>query len=168
MLFAIPALADELPGTKPLNMQGDLAAQMVAGIDKYLMRELDTAAKGGADSWHVKTDSLAAYLESVKPNRERLAKILGVVDERIKPVTMEFIGAGSPIASVAETKQYKVYAVRWPVLPRVDGEGLLLEPTEKAKASVVAIPDADQTPEMLVGLAPGIPVESQFPARLAE
>ena len=35
------ARAEELPGTKPLTMQGDLAAQMVAGIDRYLMRELD-------------------------------------------------------------------------------------------------------------------------------
>src|SRR6516225_7624805 len=152
-IFVIPLLqasvrADELPGTKPLDMQGDLATQMVAGIDKYLMRELDAAAKGGADAWHVKTDSLAAYLESVKPNRERLAKILGVVDERIKPVTMEYVGEGTPSALVAETKAYKVYAVRWPVLPGIAGEGLLLAPVDKAKASVVAIPDAHQTPEM--------------------
>ncbi len=35
-------------------------------------------------------------------------------------------------------------------------------------ASVVAIPDADQTPEQIVGLAPGVPAESQFARRLAE
>ena len=35
-------------------------------------------------------------------------------------------------------------------------------------ANVVAIPDADWTPEMLVGLAPGVPKESQFARRLAE
>src|SRR5205085_11332512 len=33
---------------------------------------------------------------------------------------------------------------------------------------VVAIPDADQTPEMLVGLAPGLAPEAQFARRLAE
>src|SRR5262249_29386049 len=124
--------------------------------------------KGGADKWNVKTDSLEAYLESVKPNRERLAKNLGVVDERIKPVAMEYIGDWTPSPVIAETERYKVYAVRWSVLPGVDGEGLLLEPTGKAKASVVAIPDADQTPEMLVGLAVGVPSESQFARRLAE
>ncbi|MFL5342585.1 MAG: hypothetical protein ACJ8F7_20830 [Gemmataceae bacterium] len=168
LLFSGAALADELPGTKSLDMQGDLAAQMVAGIDKYLMRELDAAVKGGADSWHVKTDSLESNLESVKPNRERLAQILGVVDARVSPVTMEYVGDGTPGALVAETPAYKVYAVRWSVLPGIDGEGLLLEPTATAKASVVAIPDADQTPEMLVGLAPGVPASSQFARRFAE
>lgn len=164
---AISIRAEELPGTRPLMREGDIAAQMVAGIDKYLMRELDGAAKGGADKWHVNTTDLKSYLESVKPNRERLAKILGVVDERVKPVIMEYVGDGKPSALVAETKAYKVYAVRWPALAGVDGEGLLLEPVEKAKACVVAIPDADQTPEQIVGLAAGVPPESQFAHRLA-
>ena len=35
-------------------------------------------------------------------------------------------------------------------------------------ARVVAIPDADWTPEMLAGLAPGIPAPAQFARRLAE
>src|SRR5262249_6606705 len=101
--FVSSAGAEELPGTQPLTREGDIAAQMVAGIDKYLMRELDAAAKGGADKWQVDTTDLKSYLESVKPNRERLAKILGVVDERIKPATMEYIGEGTPSALVAET-----------------------------------------------------------------
>ncbi len=33
---------------------------------------------------------------------------------------------------------------------------------------VVAIPDADQTPEQLVGLEPGVPKESQYPRKLAQ
>ena len=35
-------------------------------------------------------------------------------------------------------------------------------------ADCIVVPDADQTPEMLAGLAPGIPAESQFARRLAE
>src|SRR5207248_4561968 len=38
----------------------------------------------------------------------------------------------------------------------------------QAKACVVAIPDADWTPEMLAGLAPGVPKESQFARILAD
>ena len=76
---------------------------------------------------------------------------------------MEYVADHRQPSLVAETaSRYKVYAVRWPVLPGVDGEGLLLEPKGKPRACVVAIPDADQTPEMLVGLAPGVPPESQF------
>ena len=35
--------AEPLPGTQPLTVEGDLAARMVAGIDRYLDRELAVA-----------------------------------------------------------------------------------------------------------------------------
>src|SRR5207248_2327742 len=57
---------------------------------------------------------------------------------------------------------------RWPVLDGVTGEGLLLEPKGKPLAHVVVLPDADQTPEQLSGLAPGLVREAQFARRLAE
>ena len=46
--------------------------------------------------------------------------------------------------------------MRWPAFGDVHGEGLLLVPTgRKPVADVVAMPDADQTPEMLAGLVAG-------------
>ena len=104
----------------------------------------------------------------MQPNRERLKKILGVVDARLSPVEMEYVSVGTSSPLVGETDAYKVHAVRWAVLPGVDGEGLLLEPKGKVEGQVVALPDADWTPEMLVGLAPGVPKEAQFARRLAE
>jgi dienelactone hydrolase len=163
-----PLCAEPLPETKPLTRDGDLAAQMVEGIDKYLMRELATSVEKRKQYWKPDFSSVEAYRKSVQPNRERLKKILGVVDKRVSPVVMEYVGEGTPSALVAELDLYKVYAVRWPVLSGVDGEGLLLEPKDKVVAQVVALPDADWTPEMLVGLAPGVPKESQFARRLAE
>ena len=68
----------------------------------------------------------------VEPNRERLRKILGVVDERVPP-KLEYVGGPGEPSLVAETDGYKVHAVRWPVLPGVDGEGLLLEPKGKPR-----------------------------------
>jgi hypothetical protein len=50
-------------------------------------------------------------------------------------------------ALLAENAKYRVYAVRWTVLEGVDGEGLLFEPRGAVLAQVVALPDADQTPE---------------------
>ena len=111
--------------------------------------------------------SLEAYLKSVQPNRDRLKQILGVVDERVPFTDLEYVGGPKTPSLVAETDDYKVFAVRWPVLPGVDGEGLLLEPKGKIVADVVAIPDADWTPEMLVGMAPGVPEEEQFARALA-
>jgi dienelactone hydrolase len=160
--------AEPLPETKPLTREGDLAAQMVEGIDKYLMRELAASVEKRKQYWKPDFSSLAEYTKSVQPNRERLKKVLGVVDERVSPVVMEYVGEGTPSSVVAETETYKVHMVRWPVLPGVDGEGLLLEPKGKVVAQVVALPDADWTPEMLVGLTPGVKKEAQFARHLAE
>ena len=50
----------------------------------------------------------------------------------------------------------------------LEAEGLLLEPQRPPAARVVAIPDADWTPEAAVGLQPGVPPAAQFARRLAE
>ena len=162
------ARSEPLPNTKPLTREGDLAMQMVEGIDKYLMRELEASVAKRKEFWKPDFSSVEAYTKSVEPNRQRLRKILGVVDERVPFKDLEYVGGPKMPSLVAETDLYKVHAVRWPVLSGVEGEGLLLEPKGKIVANVVAIPDADWTPEMLVGLAPGVPKESQFARRLAE
>src|SRR5437660_397625 len=167
--FAVtPLPAESLPGTKPLTTEGDLAAQMVAGIDKYLMRELAASVEKRKALWKPDYSSPEAYTKSVQANRERLKKILGVVDQRVPVAALEYVSTTSQPSLVAETDGYKIHAVRWPVLEGVDAEGLLLEPKGKPVACVVALPDADWTPEMLVGLAPGVPKEAQFARRLAE
>ncbi len=164
--FALPAAAGEpLPDTKPLTDEGDLAAKMVEGVGKYLDHETAASVEKRQERWNVDFSSLDAYLKSVQPNRDRLKKILGIVEERVPFTDLEYVGGPKTPALVAETGDYKVFAVRWPVLPGVDGEGLLLEPKGKAVACVVAIPDADWTPEMLVGMAPGVPEEEQFARR---
>ena len=94
-------------------------------------------------------------------------KIIGVVDPRV-PVTIERFGDDDNPALVAETRAYRIYQVRWPVLEGVSGEGLLLQPRRPPLAHVVALPDADQTPEQIAGLATGVAPEAQFARRLAE
>src|SRR5262249_41207458 len=101
-------------------------------------------------------------------NRIKLQAMLGLIDPRKPFADVEYVGGPSTPSIVGETKRYTIHAIRWPVFDGVDGEGLLLEPKGSVVAQVVAIPDADWTPEMLVGLAPGVPEESQFARRLAE
>jgi len=168
-LSAAPLLSAEptpLPNTKLLTEEGNLSSKQVAGMHKYLDRELANAPKERAKLWKTDKSSAEAFSKSVEPNRERLRKYLGVVDKRSAP-HMEYLGGPTRFA-VAQTERYQVYAVRWAVLPGVDAEGLLLEPREKVVGAVVAVPDADQTPEQLVGLAPGLQPISQFARRLAE
>jgi dienelactone hydrolase len=155
-------------------MEGDIAAQMVAGIDKFLLREIDLSVERRAKHWKRDFSSPEAYNKSIEPNRQRLAKILGIVDERVKFDAPELVATvarrvseGTP-GLVGKGENYEIFAVRWPAVRQVHGEGLLLVPKGDKVADIIAIPDADQTPEQICGQAEGVPPESQFARRLAE
>jgi dienelactone hydrolase len=130
-------------------------------------RKIADSVPARAKFWHRDVSSPTAYEKSIAANRERFRQIIGLVDPRVR-VTMERFGDEANPALVAETVAYRVWQVRWPALEGVHGEGLLLEPQGRALGYVVALPDADQTPEQIAGLAPGVPAESQFARRLAE
>lgn len=148
-------LMTHLPEAKPLTWKGDLAARMVAGINKYLRRLTEAQAANREDYWKRDTGSWARYEKSVEPNRQRLAKYLGVTDERV-PVEMQVVSwgripsrepGGLQEKSGDADAAYTLHAVRWNVLPGLTAEGLLLEPTGEAIANVVVMGDADDTPD---------------------
>lgn len=168
LLCAAPAAEPALlPGTQPWDLQGDLADRMMDGLHRFIERKIDDSLAGRERFWNRDRSSPEAYARSAQPNRERLRKILGMVDPRVE-VRMERFGDDRRPALVAAATGYKVWQVRWPVLEGVDGEGLLLEPNHKPVARVVALPDADQTPEQLVGLEPGVAEPLQWARRLVE
>jgi len=156
-----------LPGTTLLTQEGDLA-QMVDGIHRFLDRETGVALRQRERFWKRDFGSAAAYEDSVAPNRGRLRRIIGAVDARVRPVVQRFEAREAGRAEIARRRGYRVYAVRWPVFEDVEGEGLLLQPDRAPVARIVAIPDADWSPEMLAGLVSGIPAQAQFARRLAE
>jgi len=161
--------APALPGTAPLTWQDDIASRLVAGVDRFLLQEVEKSVERRARHWKRDPSSPDKYNASVEPNRRRLAHIAGVRDPQVSPGEFELVGTQAQPALVGQGNGYQVYAVRWPAFGDVHGEGLLLVPTGSKKiADVVAIPDADQTPEMIAGLAEGVPAESQFARRLAE
>lgn len=166
------ASADPLPGTQPLTLQDPLDVAMVAGIDKFALRELSESVGRRAKLWNRDYSGILAYLKSVEPNREHLKTIIGAVDPRQPADTeghgIELIASLFQTAEIAKGDTYSIYSVRWQVLDGVTAEGLLLEPKDQAIARVVAIPDADWTPEMIAGIAPGVDPASQFARRLAE
>src|SRR3954447_7500430 len=157
-----------LAGTQPLTMEGDIAAKMVAGIDKFLLREIDLSVERRQKFWKRDFSSSEAYNKSIEPNRQRLKKILGVVDERVPFDAPELVATVGKSALVGRGENYEIFAVRWPAVRQVHGEGLLLVPKGEKVADIIAIPDADQTPEQICGLVDGVPAESQFARRLAE
>ncbi len=161
--------AQQLPGTRPLEMEGDIALSLVAGVDKFLLSETEKSLIARAVRWKRDSSSAEAYEKSVEPNRQRLRKILGVVDSRENFTAPSLVGTTYESPMVGRGDGYEVLAVRWPVLPGVSAEGLLVRPVRReALADIVAIPDADQLPELLAGLTPGLPPTGQWVRRLGE
>jgi len=159
--------AQPLPGTEPLTVTGDLADALVAGADRFLLKQLDSSTAGRARYWNRDFRSVDAYNTSVEPNRKRLAHILGVRDARVP-----FDGPQHPFPfqwtepiQTGETV-YSISSIRWPSFGDVTGEGLELT-LDEGTARVIVIPDADQLPEQVAGLLPGVPAESQVARRLA-
>jgi dienelactone hydrolase len=145
---------------------------MIDGIDRFLLRETAASVAGRQRYYQRDFSSAEKYAQSLEPNRRRLAKILGVVDERTPGEGPEIVSPPerSP-GSAASGENFIVRRLRWPVFRQVHGEGLLLVPNRGDRApvaDVVVLPDASQTPEMLVGLAPGLPAEAQVARLLAE
>ncbi len=163
------AQGQPLPGTALLTMEGDIASNMVAGVHRFLLRQLDESGAEQAQRPPRDFSSVQAYDRSLATRRQRLAHILGVRDQRAGKVEPELMATPTLPALRGRGRDYEAFAVRWPAFSDVTGEGLLLTPTGRAPiANVVAIPDADQTPEQLAGLTDGIASESQFARRLAE
>jgi len=160
---------DILIGTEPLTIQGDIASNLVAGVDRFLLRELDRSQAMRERHWARDYSSPEAYRASVATNRARLAHILGVRDPRVHFQSPELIATLSEPALLCRARGYDVFAIRWPTLDGIHGEGLLLAPhAGPGIAQVIVIPDATQTPEQLAGIEQSAPMEQQYPRRLAE
>ena len=145
-----------LPGTRPLTGEGDRSVQMVAGISRFLDRQIASAAQKRPQQ---KLDPTTA--------RKQLRHAIGAVDPILRTEELQFISNTTRDSLRYRDDHMEVHAVRWPVFKNVHGEGLLVTPAGPIQARVVAIPDADQTPEQLAGIAPGIKPESQYGRLLA-
>ena len=174
-LLTIPSLhgADQvLPGTSPLTVERPLSDVMVDGLNRFCLRELSNAPVARAALWNPNYSTAQAYAESNAPRRERLRTLIGAVDRRstVDPLAQarfELVSTLDRPSVVARTGRVTVHAVRWPVLDGVTAEGLLMVPA-RPRACVVALPDADWTPEMFSGLSEGLPESVQFVRRLAD
>ena len=159
---------EPLPGTKPLTMSGDIASRLVAGVDRFLLRELEKSVERRARHWTRDLSSHAAYAKSVEPNRKRLAHVLGVREPYVSPYDSPPTASSTAIDGPPDLE---VRWVRWPAFADVHGEGLVIEGKPKRRpwprAVIVAIPDASQHLEALVGKAGRADPASQWIRRLA-
>ena len=158
-----------LQGTTPLTFEGDLAAQMVEDLDNYVTRAIEAAAENRESLWNRDYSSHTAYTESIALNRLRFMKQIGCLDERLPIDELTFIGTTKATAHIGKGENFTISRVRWQVFDEVEGEGLLLEPMKNVPiiAQIVALPDADWTPEMIIGITDELPPSAQFAKHLA-
>jgi dienelactone hydrolase len=136
-----------LPGTKPLEVKTDITSDLVAGVDKFLLRELANSSTIREEFWA--GDDADAIL---KRNRDRLKHIIGLREARVAFDGPTLVASTRHSSLVASTDQIEVHQVRWPAFRDVWAEGLLLTPKGKIVADVIAIPDADVAPEEIAGV----------------
>lgn len=174
-------LLEVLPNTKKLTWQGDMSARLLDSAHGFIDKQIANAAQDRLAKWNYNFNSVSAYEKSIEPNRNHFNTLIGL-SKNDNPfgdyntgwpysqpvISMKQIkDIGEPYL-VAETDKYEVYKVRWPSLNKVYGEGLLIKPKQKIIANIITIPDADQTPEQLMGLSPGILPQAQIARQLAE
>jgi dienelactone hydrolase len=165
--FSPVARADDsrLPGTKPLVWpEAELPDRVMDGGHRFVERKIREAAKNRDRFWPGADANPDQWKRMIEANRAHLRTIIGAVDERL-PARLEYFGNTLDGALVWAGDTFRVAQVRWPVVGGVFGEGLLLSP-DKPSAAAVVIPDADQTPEQLLGISEGIPADSQIARRL--
>ena len=160
----------QIPRSKPLKLKEPLDKLMVQGIKQYCLEHLENSRDVRTHKWNRDYSSFDTYKSSIKNNRDNLASILGVVDPRLtanKKSQFEFTGTVTHDSLIQDAETYKAHSIRWQVISGVTAEGLLLIPG-KPKACVIAIPDADWTPEMFAGVTTELPPRLQIARRLAQ
>lgn len=160
-------LPASLPGSDPLSGQEDLARLTNSRWHDYLSAEIAAKKQSREKFWARDASSPEAYTRSVQPNRERLRRHVGVIDSRVAAPQLEILSPADHPGPLAETATYQAWSVRWPALPGVNGEGIMLRPKRAPTALVVLVPDADQLPEEMAGLSGKSSAATSVACRLA-
>lgn len=134
-----------LPGTLPLTDTSDLSSKMIAGIDRFLLKQITQAEKKRSQSWQRDLSSSEAYERSIAGKRQELSAMLGLTDPLVVG-RFSYVGGSAPKSS----QGFTIQEVTWPTLDDMQGAGLLLVPDGKIRGDIIAVPDADQLAEELV------------------
>lgn len=145
-----------LPKTRLLTQQGDIASQMIDGIDRFLLNQIEETKKKREKVWKEMEAAKTGGFQDVRPGLEIiLGSMLGAGDYRLPANAPELLGTLDSPSLLATSDRIEIHAVRWHALPGVDSEGLLLRPRKgDTRGYIVAIPDCNQTPEDFVGITP--------------
>jgi dienelactone hydrolase len=164
----IPAeRVSHLGDTQPLRLTGDIASELVDGVDRFLLKQLNASVVERQDRWsrmHRDNRDPAHsrpahedYAKAIETPRAAYRRMIGAIDARTKATdwiiesTLDGNSGQTFAAELASEPGLKILRVRWPVFEGLDGVGLILVP-EAIQFGAILIPDADQMPETLCGV----------------
>ncbi len=141
--------AHELIRAAPLEqMPQDPAAEMVAGVNRFLLRKIEHARAARSRYWTGE--------QARSENLQFLSQRLGLTPRARGSTKIQY-----QLPSIASARHVSIFAIRWPVLnhpsPHLSsavslwGEGLMAEPEQPSDRLLIVVPDADETPEQFFG-----------------
>ncbi|MFT3701461.1 MAG: dienelactone hydrolase family protein [Agriterribacter sp.] len=151
IIYHPPAQTQFPFASSPLTDTGDLSVKMVAGVNKFLLKETEQLKTERPNVWKRDFSSPSAFRQSIAAQQLLLANRLGVVETRVMP-QLELVMSNTLQPFSVTLGNCTAYAVRWKVLDGLDAEGILLQPKGKMHGRIIMIPDADIQPEVLAGL----------------
>ena len=151
--ICLPLLAQSLPDAKPLEIEADIASELVDGVDRFLLGELSASIERRERHWKRGLASPVAYTRSIDPLRTELAHMIGIRGDFVPFESPAVVTTVDEVQNFHRDDQFVTAHIRWPVVDSLHGEGILISPTKGHKASALLIPDADQTPEEWIGRA---------------
>ncbi|MSR49154.1 MAG: hypothetical protein CK551_08480 [Planctomycetaceae bacterium] len=140
-----------IPNTSLLE-KGDLGTKMVSDIGVWLDIKTKENHTLRNKQFLVNASKIAQDPKALEKKKQTLKSILGIIDSTNKTEDLELLETLIKPALIYENKQYKIFKIRWNVVEGLHGEGLLVEPKEKATAQIISIPPPDISPESFCGL----------------
>ena len=108
-LLQLPHLAagEPLSGTAPLTIAEPLDEVMIAGINRFALRELQQSPSQRQQFWKRNYSNHESYAQSIAANRKRFQTIIGAVDPRVAPWPhYTFAPVGDPPAADARSGRF--------------------------------------------------------------
>ena len=163
---------DRLGSFEPLTIEGDIALELVDGVDRFLLKQIADVAEVRKRKWN----TLVGNAENKNAARQSLRKMLGIDRLSVQAnaarssdisTEIEFVSTLQTTPQLVESDAVEAFQVRWKTDDTLTAEGILIRTKSDPIARVVVIPDADQTPEQLCGLTDDLPSNQQIARQLA-
>ena len=176
--FALAAQEVKPRDVTLLTGDRDFAKDMIAGIDRFLLDEIQRTRESRAACWSAERGQPDSGITELDNHRRRLKQVLAAGATTAEFSAPELIATTEFQGPVATGFGYSVHAIRWPVLSdpaptgqqltSIHGEGLMLVPDDRVVGNIIALPDASQFPEQICGIIEGQTAAAQYARRAVE